>query len=150
MSQQITMPKDYVVCTATEGSCPIREKCLRSKVHRETDYTSPRYNRSLSVVNLWNSAVKPLTNECEMYRATDTRSFARGFKHLFDKVAKGVYGDVQRQVLNVFTSERTYYYCKNGTYLTSPEEQRKIAEIFKRHGLPQPTYDKYVETFDWS
>lgn len=151
MSQLIEKPETYVVCTATEGSCPLSETCLRSKVHRETDYTSASDNRQLTVVNLWNSAFKPMTAECEMYRKAETKRFARGFSHLFDNVPKGIYGEVQMQVQQAFTSRRVYFYCKNGTQLTSPEEQQRIEKIFKQYGIAEaPQYDGYVDVYDWA
>lgn len=151
MSQLTRMPKGYVVCTAAEGSCPLRERCLRSKVLRETDYTSERANLALLVVNLWNKALNPQTDKCAMYREAVPRRFAKGFKHLFDDVPKGIYVALQAQVANIFTSERTYFYCKKGTYLTSPEEQHRIAQIFKRNGLTEsPRFDAFVDTYDWS
>lgn len=140
-----------MVCTATEGSCPLWETCLRSKTLRETDYTSARAGRMLPVVNLWNSALKPLTAECEMYREAVAQRFAKGFQNLLGTVPKGIYGEVQERLMRVFTSKRVYYYCRNGTYLTSPEEQQQIKRILEKHGVAATTeFDEYVEVYDWS
>lgn len=151
MSQQTRKPEDYVVCTAAEGSCPLRDTCLRSKVHRETDYAVDTSNSILKVVNVWNPELKALTRECAMYSEAKTKNFARGFKHLFDNVPRGTYNEVLRQVQQAFTSERAYYYCKNGTYLTSPDEQQRIAAIFRKYGITDaPQYDSFEEVCDWS
>lgn len=151
MSQAINIPEGYVVCTATEGSCPLRATCLRSKTFREADYTSARYNRQLTVVNLWNAAMKPQTSECEMYREAVAQWFAQGFRHIFDDVPKGVYAEVQAGVEHVFTNRRYYFFCKKGERLTSPAEQEAIARVFKKYGIQTaPQYDKMVETYDYS
>lgn len=151
MSQQTRKPENYVVCVATEGSCPLRESCLRNKLHRETVYTKENSRQQLTVVNLWYAALKPLTRECEMYRKAEPIRFARGFKHLYDKVPKGIFKEVQMQVKRLFSCERAYYYCKSGTYLTSPEEQQKIALIFERYDIPEsPQYDAFEDCYDWS
>jgi len=143
------MPPTYVRCTAEKGSCPLRETCLRSKVHREAEY-SGGYDK-LTVVNLWNADAKPLTEECRSYRKAETRQFARGFTRLFDPVPKGVYAAVRMAVESVFSCRRTYYYCRRGDQLTSPEEQQKIARIFEKYGVAQaPQYDEMVDVFDWN
>ena len=125
------------------------EQCLRSRVHREAAYEGTgRYG--LEVVNLWNKDVKPFTADCRAFRSTEKRRFAQGFSHLFDPVPKGLYATVRREVENVFGSRRTFFYCKGGDQLTSPEEQQRIAHIFKRHGITAvPQYDCFVEMYDW-
>jgi len=149
MSQTIEMPTGYIRCTATEGSCPLRETCLRSKVHREAAYSGNYYG--LTVVNLWNADIKPQTAECQAYRKAETLRFARGFSRLFDPVPKGVYAAVRMAVESVFSSRRTYYYCRRGDQLTSPEEQQKIARIFEKYGVAQaPQYDEMVDVYDWN
>lgn len=151
MSQTTEMPPTYLRCTAEEGSCPLRDTCLRSKVHREADYTSEYGNRGLSVVNLWNAALKPLTSECQMYRKAEAKRFAKGFSRLFDPVPRGVYPTVQAQVERVFSNRLYYFQCNKGTRLTSPEEQQRIARIFEKNGITAaPEYDKIVEVYDYS
>jgi len=149
MSQTIEMPPTYIRCTAAEGSCPLRETCLRSKVHREAAYSGNYYG--LIVVNLWNADIKPQTADCQAYRKAETLRFARGFSRLFDPVPKGVYATVQRQVQQVFSNRLYYFQCKKGTRLTSPEEQERIAQIFQKNGIAAaPQYDKMVEVYDYS
>jgi len=143
------MPPTYIRCTAEEGSCPLRETCLRSKVHREATYSGKYYG--LTVVNLWNADIKPMTEQCQAYRKAETLRFARGFSRLFDPVPKGVYATVQAQVQQVFSNRLYYFQCKKGTRLTSPEEQERIARIFQKNGISAtPQYDKMVEVYDYS
>lgn len=150
MSQTIEMPQGFIRCTAEEGSCPLRESCLRSKVHREAGYNSEKEHRALWVVNLWNAALKPLTEECKAYRKAETQQFAQGFSRLFDPVPKGVYAAVRSQVEHVFSNRLYYFQCKKGERLTSPEEQAKIARIFEKNGIAAaPQYDKVVEVYMW-
>lgn len=144
------MPASYLRCTAEAGSCPLMEHCLRSKIHREATYEgAERYG--LEVVNLWNKDVKACSADCHAYRSVEKRRFAQGFTHLFDVVPKGVYATVRREVEGVFGSRRTFFYCKGGDQLTSPEEQKRIARIFQRHGITvAPQYDGFVDVYDWS
>lgn len=151
MSQTIEMPPGYVRCVAEEGKCPLRETCLRSKVHREADYESGSAYYGLHVVNLWKTDIKPMTSECKAYRKAEAKLFAQGFSRLFDPVPKGVYAAVQSAVEHTFTNRLYYFQCKKGTRLTSPEEQQKIAKIFQRYGITAaPQYDKMVEVYDYS
>lgn len=145
------MPSGYVRCVAGEGECPLRETCLRSKVHREADYSTEVEGIGLGVVNLWKESLKPLTTECKAYRKAETRQFAKGFTHLFDPVPKGIYAAVQSAVEHVFTNRLYYFHCKKGTRLTSPKEQQEIAHIFEENGIfATPQYDKIVEVYDYS
>jgi len=144
------MPQGFMRCTAAEGSCPLRESCLRSKVHREANYHSENEDRGLWVVNLWNAAIKPLSEECKAYRKAEAQQFAQGFSRLFDPVPKGVYDTVRSQVEHVFSNRLYYFQCKKGERLTSPEEQERIARIFQKNGVSTaPQYDKMVEVYAW-
>lgn len=151
MSQTLEMPSNYLRCTAAEGECPLRETCLRSKVHREADYSSARGKDGLWVVNLWNAALNPLTTGCKEFREVRKRSFACGFKHLFDPVPLGLSNEVRGRVEKVFSCRRNFFYSRKGKFLVSPEEQERIARIFKACGVnAAPVYDEMVEAYDWS
>lgn len=151
MSQTIKMPPNYLRCVAEEGKCPMRETCLRSKVHREADYTQLGENYRLQVVNLWNAGIKPQTEECKAYRKAELKQFAQGFCRLFDAVPKGIYATVQTQIEQVFSNRLFYFRCKKGSRLTSPKEQQEIANIFEQNGIKTaPVYDKIVEEYDYT
>lgn len=150
MSQRLERPTGYVVCTVAEGGCPLCATCLRSKIYREHKAATTTECRSLRVVNLWNKALNTGTNACAMYRATTQRRFARGFISLFNAVPQGEYEQIKAEVEQVFSSRRTFYYCRKGERLTSPEEQQRIANIFKKHGFSNaPRFDDYVVAYDW-
>lgn len=150
MSQPITLPPTFIRCTAEEGTCPLRETCLRSTVHRETIY-SGKDNTFLRTVNLWNKDIQPFTENCEAYLKAELKNFAQGFKHLFDCVPKAKYAIIQNEVQKVFGNRRTYFYCKKGEQLVSPEEQQRIAQIFKNQGIEEePQYDNFVEVYAWN
>lgn len=144
------MPQSYIRCVAEEGKCPLRETCLRSVAHREADH-SEETMFGVTVVNLWNDSLHTLTTECKAYRKANIRTFARGFTQLFHNVPSGIYATVRQQVVGVFSNRQFFFLSQKGKRLTSPSEQEKIAEIFKRNGISAPPqYDEFVELYDWS
>ncbi len=150
MSQSNSMPLSYVVCTAEEGQCPLREHCLRSKVYSE-DTENLKREPIVRVVNFKNPDTHSLTEQCTLYRSDQTLRFAKGMTHLFDFVPKVKYSAVQQAVQSCFSSNRTYFYCKKGERLISPKEQESIAKVFQRFSIDTlPQYDNYEECYDWS
>lgn len=150
MSQALEKPASFVRCTVAEGGCPLRDTCLRSLTHHETVYAQEADEWVATVVNLWNPAVKSCTAECQAYRSTEKVKCARGFRHLFDRVPKGCYARVRAEVEHVFTNRRFFFFCQKGERLTSPDEQKCIANIFKKYGIEEaPQYDEFVETYNW-
>lgn len=148
MIRSAEIPATYTCCITPEGACPLRERCLRSLVHREQMY-SEKASR-LEVVNLWNEELHPNTEKCKLFREARKKVFARGFAHLFDEVPKKKYPTVKAHVQAVFGCERSYYYCKNGTWLISPDEQARIAAIFRKAEVGEvPPYDRMEESYDW-
>lgn len=148
MIHNTEMPPSYTCCCAGEGTCPLRERCLRSLAHRERTRDEKLF--TLTVVNLWNPALLTNTEKCKLFREARKVAYARGFSRLFDNVPKKDYFAVKARVQAVFGSERSYYYCKNGTWLASPREQARIAAIFRAAGLGEtPPYDQMVECYDW-
>lgn len=149
MSQALEMPMSFVPCTVAEDGCPLRDTCLRSLAHRETDYARSADEWVTTVVNLWNPAVKSCTTECHAYRSAEKVKCARGFHHLFDRVPKGCYASVRAEVEHVFTNRRFFFFCQKGERLTSPDEQKRIANIFKKYDIEDaPQYDEFVETYN--
>lgn len=150
MSITTSIPADYVRCAVAEGNCLLREKCLRSKVLREDTYSEATSQIGIEVVNIWNKALKPCTNECAAFRPSYKRRFAKGFSHLFECVPKGLYESFRRDIINVFSSRRTFYYCQKGEILVTPEEQLGIDAVFRKYRLLSgPKFDAFVEEEDW-
>ncbi len=49
-----------------------------------------------------------------------------------------------------FTCERYFYYSRKGNRLISPEEQRRIAHVFRSTGLGMtPKFDDYEYVIEW-
>lgn len=142
------MPKDYVLCPATDAACPRAATCLRAHAWRtlaagrEKGWT---FVRSLSPA----LAINP-PSPCPHYRNSTPVRLARGMSHLFDDVPRRLALSVRRQVVLCFSSERYFYYCRGGKRLITPEEQQAVAAVFKRAGLSfPPKFDSYEEGYNW-
>lgn len=62
---------------------------------------------------------------------------------------KPQYHSVRYDVMNVFSSERAFYYAQKGDQLISPEQQAEITTIFNEYELPAPQFDSYEQRPDW-
>lgn len=123
--------------------------CLRSSLWRNPTaqvLQSPCW----VMVNLQYAAARPLTTQCAQYRSAQPQRFARGLTHLFDGVPRGVYPALRADVERIFSSRRTYFYCRKGMLLVSPAEQHAIAQAFAQHGVDEPPrYDGYEDCCAW-
>ena len=93
-------------------------------------------------------SVATRTADNELLRNAPMR-YARGMRRLFDHIPKAQYHSVRYDVMNVFSSERAFYYAQKGDQLISPEQQAEITTIFNEYELPAPQFDSYEQRPDW-
>lgn len=142
------IPKTYIYCFADEQTCPKANTCLRALAGRllvenpdvrHVDTLSPYYIKNL-----------PSPGDCEFYRSGHVVRFASGMTHLFDEVPHRVFGAVRSAVMNCFSCESYFYQCRKGERLITPNEQKRILDIFRRKvpGIT-PSFDRYEDKLDW-
>jgi len=86
---------------------------------------------------------------CREFRSDTPMRYARGMRRLFDHIPKAQYHSVRYDVINVFSSERAFYYAQKGDQLISPDQQAEITTIFNEYELPAPKFDSYEQRPDW-
>lgn len=71
---------------------------------------------------------------------------AWGFSHLYDQVLKIHYADIKDDITHSLRGRSNYYRYNNGERMLSEEQQKKIANIFRRYGYDrEPEFDHYEE-----
>ena len=69
---------------------------------------------------------------------------------LFDGVPTKLLFTVRHRVMGCFSCERYYYHCRKGERPISPEEQQRIARVFKAVGIgTKPKFDHYEYAVAW-
>lgn len=143
------IPKDYGYCLQTSDSCPQAATCLRAKAAQlllQNRKAKTYYITCVHPCILANAK----DNECPLYRNDKPKMFARGMTKLFDNLPLKLSQPIKQKVKNCFSSERTYYKCRSGELLTSPEIQAEITRIFKSAGIEETSqFDSYEECPDW-
>ncbi len=143
------IPFDYAYCYATEQQCKQSTQCLRHHAARlNEEQTKPR-ERLISITPTYLQRVEQ-GDICAHFRSDTPLRYARGMQHLFDAVPRVHYSRIRKRVINVFSSERLFFYAQKGEHLISPTQQDKIAAIFQEVGLETPTYKSYELHPDWT
>lgn len=148
MIQLQDIPKDYIHCPATADSCPRADTCLHALAARVLADSGSDTPNVIPTLNP-NYALHPPKN-CTFYRSSAPVRFARGMKRLFDDVPMRQGKLVRRRVMACFSCERYFYYSRGGDRLITPKEQKAIANVFRKAGLPAaPKFDSYEEGILW-
>lgn len=105
---------------------------------------------SVRVVNPCYVDRLPDASACEGYRSGELLHYASGMTHLFDEVPAKQLPTVRHRVMDCFSCERYYYHCRKGERPISPEEQQRIARVFKAVGIgTKPKFDRYEYALAW-
>lgn len=147
---QKDIPQGYAHCFAGKDRCPKADSCLRAiaaKLLEENKDTQPQ------TINMVNAAyVDQLADQtsCPLYRSSEPLRYAKGMSHIFDEIPVKQARTIRRKVIGCFSCERYFYHSRNGNRLISPEEQRKIANVFRIAGLDTtPKFDDYEQVIVW-
>ena len=135
------IPKNYLYCT--HNKCPRHSKCLRYQAALCIPQTTPYY----SAVNP-NHIAGNETN-CTFFSPFRTVLFASGMDHLLDNIPHAMAVTIRKEIYSLM-GRSMYYRIRNKERLLHPEEQKQIAAIFIKHGIKyEPTFDIYIEKYDW-
>ncbi len=143
------IPYNYAHCYATSEQCSQSHHCLRGHAARMNEELAMPTESLLCITPRYVAQVAE-GRTCTHFRSDVLLRYARGMKKLFDLVPKVKYAAVRAQVMNCFSCERVFYYAQKGDQIISPKEQLRIASVFKRAGLPEPSFDQYELYPDWS
>lgn len=150
MIQLQDVPRAYTYCFAGLDKCPQCGTCLRAIAARLLGQGGNQQPQTLHAVNPCYVDRLPDLSACPLYRPDTPVRFARGMMHLFDDVPVKLASVVRARVVACFSSERYFYLSRNGKRLISPEEQERIAAVFRDMGLDEaPCFDGYEQTLVW-
>lgn len=133
------VPDWWAVCQNVD--CPQAESCLR----RVAAQSLP------SSVTVW-PCVMPgalKDGDCAFFAKNEKVRIARGFKNMFARVKSrdDIY-TMRRELTDYLGSVGTFYRCKSGERLLSPQQQQWILQLFGRHGYTEDLeFDEYADTY---
>lgn len=151
MILQQDIPHGYAHCFASKDNCPKAESCLRAIAARLlTESNEPQPQTIHTVNTMYLKQLPPNSTSCALYRSCEPVRYAKGMAHLFDELPMKQAAGVRNRVIACFTCERYFYYSRKGNRLISPEEQRRIAHVFRSTGLGMtPKFDDYEYVIEW-
>ncbi|WP_300814583.1 DUF6078 family protein [uncultured Bacteroides sp.] len=143
------MPKDYIYCPATDGTCPRAPHCLRAIAYRQLPATEASAKPGpIRIVHP--ACIVQAQDGCGYYRDSTPVRFARGMTTLFEDLPLKQARIVRRKVMACFSCESYFYQSRKGERLISPDEQKAIERAFRSAGVETaPQYDGYEEGFNW-
>lgn len=142
------IPFGYASWYATDKECAKAVHCLRRQVARLYQLQPEPPTTNYCVTPAYVAQVAK-GEACREFRSDAPMRYARGMRRLFDHIPKAQYHSVRYDVMNVFSSERAFYYAQKGDQLISPEQQAEITTIFNEYELPAPQFDSYEQRPDW-
>lgn len=144
------VPHGYEYCFAGKDKCPKATTCLRAIAAQLLSESEDEQPQSVNAVNPF--YVERLSEEASRtcYRPNAPLRYAKGMTHLFDEVPLKLASTLRLGVMGCFSCERYYYHCRKGERLITPEEQRRIARVFKAAGIEtKPKFDSYEYGLAW-
>ena len=150
MILQQDIPQEYAHCFAGKDNCPKADSCLRAIAARILTESKEPQPQTVNTVN--DLYLKQLTTQtsCPLYRSSEPARYAKGMTRIFDELPVKQAASVRSRVIGCFSCERYFYHSRNGKRLISPEEQRKIANVFRSTGLGiTPQFDGYEYVIEW-
>lgn len=144
------VPDGYEYCFAGNGKCPKASSCLRAIAAQLLSESEAPQPQSVRAVNPFYVGSLSGSSTCARYRSSEQLHYARGMTHLFDEVPTKLLFTVRHRVMGCFSCERYYYHCRKGERPISPEEQQRIARVFKAIGIgTKPKFDHYEYAVAW-
>lgn len=150
MILQQEVPNGYAHCFAGKDSCPKAGSCLRAIAAKLLTESKEPQPQTVNTVNAIYVEQLPNRTPCPLYRSSEPLRYAKGMTHLFDEIPLKQAITVRRKVIGCFSCERYFYHSRNGNRLISPEEQKKIANVFRHIGLATaPKFDGFEYAVAW-
>lgn len=131
-------PHDWAICF--QHDCPLANSCLRHAV------------ALLAPAHLTHHVtVLPAAREgdhCSLFATSEPIRIARGMKHLILRTYSEKVTAIRHGLYDIFGSKSSYYRYRDGDYDITPEQQARIAALFRKHGAAvEPQYDHTALTY---
>jgi len=126
-------PTNWAICF--QHDCPMAERCLRHAVALLAPAGLTQHN-----------TVLPSAREgdtCRLFATCEPCLIARGMKSTLPRVYSEKITAIRKDLYKVFGSVPMFYRYRDGMYDITPDQQRRIEAVFKKHGMKDaPKYDK--------
>ena len=127
------VPRKWAICY--QNDCPLAETCLR------------RHAATLAPATLEQHAtVLPAARrreKCNLFVADEPVVVARGMTKIFNNVKSDDVPRLRNVLEACFGSRAQYYRYRAGRYVITPEQQKRVAAVFRYFGYTQPpVYDQ--------
>lgn len=123
--------------------CPLHERCLRWQAgayvpaeRRVATCVSPRYEGAA-------------TEQCDLYCSDEPVHMPLGMRHFFDDMPARIAAGIRRSLIN-HNCRTTFYKYQSGRRPITPDYQRLIEAVCRRHGWNGPfNYDGEYVGYVW-
>lgn len=136
------VPFNYIHCL--NSACTRSKECLRHLAAKHVPQDTP-------AIMTVNPACYPQdAAHCPYHRNINKHHHAWGISTLFDNVPykKAL---MLKELIHKLFSKPTYYRILHKERSISPQEQIKIANLFKQNGVEElPLFESYTEEYDWT
>lgn len=135
------IPDRWAVCL--NDNCPKADECLRHLASKEMPQTVTRW------MCVMPSALQD--GECKYFVKEEKIRMARGFRSLFDGMSsRDARHDLRMKLSEFFGSTGSFYRCKDGKRLLTPQEQQEIMKLIEQYGYKtESVFDEYVITYEF-
>ena len=137
-----------ISCYATKSQCKHADNCIHKHVAKLRNEALEENQVEFAISPAYLSRVQK-EGKRQYYASTEKLRFAKGMRHIFDNVPKGLYNEVRDAIMSLFSSKRLFFYYRNGERFLYPDQQAAIIEIFKEYELDPPVFDAYVNSMNW-
>ena len=125
-------PDDWALCFLHD--CPLAEACLR---HAVGLLAPPSLTRHAIVMPGARQG-----GQCCLFASKEPVRMARGMRHLLCGLPPEKVMALRHALYDIFGSQAQYYRYRNGRYAILPEQQERVAQLFRMHGIDcEPDYD---------
>ena len=131
-------PHEWAICF--QDDCPLAKSCLRHAVAMLAPADLTRH------VTVLPAARKD--GQCSLFATAEPVRIARGMKRLIPRIYSEKVTAIRQGLYGIFGSKSSYYRYRDGDYVITPEQQARIAALFRKHGVEaEPVYDHTSHTF---
>lgn len=129
------IPHDWAICY--QHDCPLAGECLRHHAAVVAPDNLRYHNTVLHAAR---------TDEgCTLFAEDKPVRIARGMTAMFPTEKPWLDAQLRAELQCLFGSRAQYYRYREGRFPISPEQQQRVADIFRTHGIErEPRYDQTV------
>ncbi len=127
------VPRKWAICY--QSDCPLAETCLRRHAAKLAPATLEQH-----------ATVLPAARQgehCNLFVADEPVVVARGMTNIFNNVEPYHVPRLRNMLEACFGSRAQYYRYRSGRYEITPQQQERVAAVFRSFGYTQPpVYDQ--------